>query len=98
MKRLTYTDGDGRKFLVLMPDNMPESQISKGVRLGPPDLSFLHLPIDVEIRLNNQLFARGIIETPNLAEINNALHAALKVDAQAIAALYRGTPGEIVVG
>jgi hypothetical protein len=98
MRKVNYTDSAGRKFVVLVRDQDPDSKASSGIRLGPPDLSFLGLPIDVEIRLNNQLFARGMIEVPKLDEVQYALQAALKVSAQEIAALYQGAPGEIVVG
>lgn len=92
MKYVTFEDAQGRKFVVLLPDNAPDSHASRGVRLGPPDLRPLGLPARMEIALNNQLFSRGLIERSDYMrkpeEVRNALLAVFRVDVQTIQALF----------
>ncbi len=57
LKQIEYKDEDGRRFLVEVPEefqDMPET----GIRIGPPDLVSLNLPLAYEIKLNNQLYQR----------------------------------------
>jgi hypothetical protein len=88
----TESDGYGRRWLVLLPVDAEDAQVSHGIRLGPPDLSPLNLPIEVEIRLNGQLYDRGLIRQRDyerrLQEVAYALQAAFRVDATRIAALF----------
>lgn len=92
MKQASYTDEAGRQISVWLPDTAPESHGPMGVRIGPPDLSPLGLPLETEVRLHNELHARGLLTASQAAigldQIRAALMAALKVDALAIAALY----------
>lgn len=80
------------KCRVIVPDGAAENTWRYGVLIGPPDLAQLGLPSDVEVRLNNELFNRGLITKKDLRkrghEITAALQAALKVDAQAIMFAY----------
>lgn len=82
----------GKKCRVIVPDEASENTWQYGVLVGPPDLSELGLPEDIEVRLNNELFNRGLITKRDLrrrgAEVVAALQAALKVDAQRIIELY----------
>jgi hypothetical protein len=78
---------------VSLPDGVPESDAALGIPLGPPSLAPLGLPLDVEVRIHNQLFARRLFTPRDVKtrrmEILGALQAALRVDIVAIAALYR---------
>lgn len=94
MKFVTYKDTMGRLFKVSLPDDAPDSDAMFGIVVGPPELDALGLPPDIEVRLNNQLFTRGIF-TPLDAkrrreDITNALIAALKVDTNRLIELYLG--------
>lgn len=97
MKIVRHQDPDGRRFAVALPDYEADSAAILGIRLGPPDLEGLGLPKDIEIRLNNQLYDRGLITAKDvktrLPEVHAALMAALKVDAASVAGLYRSTNG-----
>lgn len=97
MKVVRHQDPDGRRFAVALPDWEPPSAAMLGVRLGPPDLEGLGLPKDLEIRLNNQLYDRGLITARDvksrITEVHAAWMAALKVDATTIVGLYRSTNG-----
>lgn len=92
MRRLTYEDNKGRKFLVEVPDNAPDSHAKMGVRVGPPDLSSLDLPVKMEVALNNQLFDRGLITRNDIRfrmqELLASLQAAFAIDVQTLEALY----------
>lgn len=93
VSRIPYTDPQGFKWLVDVPQGM-EDRPELGVRVGPPDLSDTDLPEDIARRLNHQLFNRGIITTEQATartgEITAALSAALKVSTTTILNLYQG--------
>lgn len=93
MKLVSYTDSVGRKFMVSLPDNAPESDAGFGLPIGPPVLESLELPRDIEIRLNNELFARGLFTLSDLKGRNNdvlsALLNALSVSVGRITEAYR---------
>ncbi len=90
--RVEYKDNEGRKFLVELPEehqDMPES----GVVIGPPELYELGLPIEYEVKLNNQLFDRKLF---NLADVRRrpddipaALKAIFRLDVLKIRSLYK---------
>ena len=83
---------DGKKYKAIVPDGSLEAMWQYGIIIGPPDLSGLRLPHEIEVRLNNELFNRGLISKKDLRNnINNvqgALMAALRVDVQTILAAY----------
>lgn len=93
MRRVTHTDGSGRKTLVEVPNDAPESHYAYGVRVGPPSLENLGLPREQEVRLHNQLFDRGLLSVRDIRhrsqEIFAALQAALRIDVTTIENLYR---------
>lgn len=84
-----------KKYKVIVPDGSLESTWQYGVVIGPPDLAEMHLPASLEVRLHNELFARGLITkkdaSKRIQDITGALMAALKTDAQTIQALYEET-------
>jgi|TARA_Y100000310_G_scaffold15622_1_gene15676 hypothetical protein len=90
--RIGHEDEEGRKYLVELPEeyqDMPES----GVVIGPPDLSVLELPIEYEVKLNNQLFDRKLFKLVDVRrrpdDIASALKAVLRLDVQKITNLYK---------
>lgn len=92
MREVSYTDADGRRWRTMIPDDAPDYEAEIGLPAGPPSLESLELPLDIEVRLHNQLFARRLFTREDLrnreSEISAALMAALKVDAVSIRALY----------
>lgn len=94
MREVVYTDEGGKKFKVLIPDEAPDTHAKFGLIVGPPDLSALNIPKDMEIRLNNQLFNRGLFTNKDVLtrrrEVVAALQATLALDADKIINLYRG--------
>ena len=93
MRQTSYTDEEGRQWAVQLPDGIPDSDATLGIPLGPPSLAPLGLPLDVEVRIHNQLFGRRLFTLRDVKarrmDILGALQAALKVDIVAIAHLYR---------
>ncbi len=89
---IRYEDDFGRWYRGLIPAGAPDDHAENALVLGPPDLSSLNLPLDISIRLHNALEARGIITAKDAEqkpeEIRRALHAALKVSAQAVQGIY----------
>lgn len=93
MKQVEYTDKSGRKTRVLLPDDAPDSNAPMGIVIGPPDLSSLKLPKEIEIRLHNNLYDRGILTKEQAVsrrlEVFAAWQHALRVDVGAIVDLYQ---------
>jgi hypothetical protein len=89
---VVFEDVAGRKTARQVPDGAPHETWRFGNIIGPPDLTPLGLPEEVLTRLNNELFARGIIRAGdarrNRAEIHAALQAALRVDAERIVQVF----------
>lgn len=92
MRELEHTDREGRRFVVWLPEGVPDSEADKGIRVGPPDLAALGLPLSLEVRLNRELYARRLFRLADVkarrGEVQAALMAALAVDAGAIADQY----------
>lgn len=101
LRTVSYTDAEGRRWAAELPDGVPDSDAQVGVPIGPPSLADLGLPLDIEVAIHNQLFDRGILTERDiqrrLNEVPSAIAAALRVDANRIAAIYHGI-GAIHVG
>lgn len=95
MKERKYTDPDGRMFKVLLPDDAPDEHTQYGIVVGPPSLESLYLPLEIEVRLNNELYYRGLFTKQDVrrhsTDVQGAVHAALKLDIQGVIACYEGT-------
>ncbi len=93
MREVDYQDTEGRWWRVWLPDDAPDSEAPIGIPVGPPPLTSLNLPLALEVRLHNELFARGILTSEDarrsLNGIAQAWRAAVKVDTMEIANLYR---------
>ncbi len=94
--RINYKDEEGRKYLVDLPEecqDMPET----GIVVGPPDLDELNLPIEYEVKLNNQLFDRKIFSPADVRQRPKDIEAALKaifhIDVLKIKSLYKEVKG-----
>ena len=92
MRKVDYQDSKGRMTQRLVPDDAPDANARYGIVVGPPDLDSLGLPQEVEIRLHNELFNRGLLTLDDVRkrrpEIMAAVQAALKVDAESVMAAY----------
>lgn len=92
LKRASWTDSDGRNKVVLIPEDSDQAEM--GIPVGPPSLAELGLPLDIEVRLNNELVNRGILTAvdalKNRAEISLAIQSVLKVDTDRIVQAYVG--------
>lgn len=98
LRTLTYVDSAGRKLAVQLPDEAPDSEAKYGIPLGPPPLKTLGLPIQIEVRLNNELHGRGLLTRADVvrrrADVVGALMTALAVDVDKIVALYSAATAE----
>ena len=92
LQQVDYEDDCGRRFRVLVPDGCSEDMYAKGIPIGPPSLEGLGLPLDLEVRLHNQLHDRRLFSLRDALrrpkEIQAALQAALRLDMQRIQTLY----------
>ncbi len=93
MKQASYKDEQGRQFATWLPESADDGDAEIGIPLGPPSLEALHLPEELEIRLHNQLFARGIFThaqaKANKLNVQGAMQAVLKLDVLHIIEIYR---------
>lgn len=97
LKRTEYIDAEGRKKVVLLPEDSKEDP-SIGIPIGPPSLTDLGLPLETEVRLSNELYHRNIL-TPQDAlkhrdEILRAIQATLRIDAEVLLGVYLGNGHE----
>lgn len=94
MKNVEYVDPKGCKYLVTLPDDAPDEHAPFGIRIGPPDLAELGLPIELEVRLNNLLYARKLLTRADVRRRKQELFAvwqsAVSVDATTLHNLYEG--------
>lgn len=93
LRRVEYKDPEGRRHIRLLPPGAPDSDAAIGIEYGPPPLSVLGLPGEVELRLHNELFVRGLFTYREVAqrpqEVQAALAAAYRVDALGVVDVYR---------
>lgn len=89
---LVDVERGGRRYKVQVPDDAPKHLWNAGIVIGPPDLTLLNLPKEIETRLHNELHARGIITQKDARkrtqDVHGALQSALRLDAQRIVELY----------
>ncbi len=92
MREVDYTDDLGRAWRVRVPDDCPSDRYSEGIPIGPPALTRLGLPDEVETRLHNQLHGRRLFTTKDVlrrpTDVFAALQATFKVDMQRVQSLY----------
>lgn len=92
MRETSYTDTEGRQWMVLLPDGVPDAHAHMGLPIGPPSVESLGLPPEAAVRLHNQLFERRIFTARqargDVAGILAAVRAALRVSAEDVIALY----------
>jgi hypothetical protein len=93
MKRASYTDPQGRRWATMIPDDAPADDARRGIPAGPPSLDDLGLPLDIEVRLHNELHDRGLLSEPDAKrrpqELLAALQAAYRLDVMRLRDLYR---------
>jgi len=93
MRVVEYEKG-GRKYLVQLPGEAPDSDAPKGIPIGPPDIDdLISLPEPFSTRLHNELFARRLFTLTDTMKYQNevraALQAALRIDVQTIQEAYQ---------
>lgn len=93
MRRVTQVDSHGRWTAVWLPDGAPDSDAYMGIPIGPPTLDALNLPEEIQTRLHNELFVRGIYSlrdaTLGRQNVMGALMSALKIDVERVTDIYR---------
>lgn len=92
LRRVEWKDRAGRFFVSLIPEGRPDSEAPQGIPVGPPSLSPLGLSKDIEIRLHNELFHRGLLTVNDVKgrqqDVISALQSAFKVAAAEVISLY----------
>jgi hypothetical protein len=93
MRRVPYKDERGRWYIVELPDEVPDSQASMGIPVGPPDVvDHLNLPEPFATTLHNQLFERGLLTAQDVrhktGSLQGAIAAAMMVDVARIHEAY----------
>lgn len=78
MRRASYEDSDGRKWAVWLPEGVDDSDASMGLPLGPPSLESLGLPLELEVRLHNNLFDSGLFTWADVKHRRQHLVSAIR--------------------
>lgn len=93
MKQVEYTDERGRKYIVSLPTNVPDSEAEKGILIGPPDVvDVLGLYEPLATRLHNELFVnklwtvKEVRRNPKL--LFSIFQRVLKVDVHRLMSAY----------
>ena len=66
METVIYTNAQGLKEVRRVPQGLPPSGYSRGVLVGPPDLSSVGLEMSALVSLNNRLVDLGLITYDDL--------------------------------
>lgn len=94
MKRVTYEDKKGRKYLAEVENGAPEEEYYLFPKIGPPEgvVDLLELPEPFATRLHNLLYDRKLWSTQEIRKqpkaLLGALQAALKIDVQTLHSAY----------
>lgn len=92
MRQASYEDSDGRKWAVWLPEDVPDSDASLGLPMGPPSLEGLGLPLELEVRLHNNLVAAGLLTWAdvkrNRTGVVSAIRATLSPTTEQVLTLY----------
>ena len=98
MKDAVYTDEEGRKWAVLLPDGTPDFEAPTGIPVGPPPLADLGLSEEFEIRLHNALFEARIFTPKDIRQRRSAVvdifRGLHKMDAEKVYVHYLNFMGE----
>lgn len=94
LRTAQYEDTEGRRRRVLLPETLTDEEAEMGIPNGPPLLTALQLPADIEVKLHNELFNRGLFTLRDIRKagrpaIQAALMAALSLDVERVLALYQ---------
>lgn len=97
MRTGSYEDAQGRKWATLLPDGVADIDAAMGLPLGPPSLAVLGLPLEVEVRLHNQLFNRKLFKLVDVkkrrADLFSAIQAAYAADGERIIEVFFAAEG-----
>lgn len=92
LKDVFYSDDEGRRWRTKIPADAPETDAPFGIPAGPPSLAALELPLELEVRLHNELCNRGLFDLRALRrhrdEASNAIKAALKINVDRLMTAY----------
>ncbi len=79
----------------MLPPGVPASEAHRGIPIGPPSVDPLGLPIEIAVRLHNELYLRRIFTHEDAVkqqvDIASAVRSAFRADVQSVIALYERT-------
>jgi hypothetical protein len=78
MKEVVYTDTKGFSWLVRVNDSTQPKDYRSGIRVGPPDLSGLHLPEEQIKVLQNRLVEASLVNAELIRGSVSKLHNLVK--------------------
>lgn len=83
----------GRRWVVLLPEDMPDSMAHLGLPYGPVSLEPLQLPLKYEVMLHNELVARRLLTMvdvmKNRQAVESAVRAVVKAGAHEVIDCFR---------
>lgn len=93
LKTVTWQDEAGRRWRSLLPPEADDAEAPAGIPAGPPSLNQLNLPLEISVRLHNELEARGLytwddVRRQGRTAVQAAVAAALRLDVELVQACY----------
>lgn len=77
MRKVTYTDRQGFKYVALVRDVDPDEAAASGLPLGPPNFNELDME-EVKRDINNILVEQGVLTIKDLPRHPNAITQAVR--------------------
>lgn len=93
MREVEWRDLEGRRWVSLLPDNLPDSMAREGLRLGPISLAPMGLALKHEVMLHNELVSRHILTLAdalnNRQTVEGAVRSVIRAGAHEIIECFR---------
>jgi hypothetical protein len=78
MRKAEWRDIEGRRWVALLPPDMPDSMAHMGLQYGPASLESLGLPLKYEVMLHNELVSRDLLTVADVTKNPEAVQSAVR--------------------
>ena len=97
LREVEWRDTVGRRWIAMLPDDMPDEMAAMGLQYGPVSLAPLDLPLKYEVLLHNELVQRKLLTwdavKKNPAAVEGAIRSIVRAGAHEIIACFREATG-----
>lgn len=97
LREVEWRDAFGRRWVALLPAELPDDMASMGLQKGPVSLEPLGLPLHYEVKLHNELVQRGVLTWDdakrNPGELEGAVRSVIRAGGREIREIFREATG-----